>query len=311
MKRLKYLYITFFFSLVLIACEEEPNFPETRLGIIPTVAVNSAMEVFDLNNRATTAVEFTLDFNNFGGELEADTIFISVASGAALNTALTFAQAVPLKYVADLPATVTVSLAEICTALGLNVLTVTNARSYELFFTVKTADGDIFREGTNLHPGVVSTNTLGYYRYRFFSGCETNIEEGYYTATISGGNRLGIGSTSEVRIAKQTIVLEGGNAYLNFLRDIFTITDLTAGFYPKSGLNPALISNQPVGVREVCGAYSLFNNALLTLPSPNPQIAFNITAGTWDASTRTLTLTWTDATNTITETTTFVKVRDL
>ena len=136
MKRLKYLYVTFFFTLILIACEEETNFPETRLGIMPTVEVNSSMEVFDLNNRATTAVEFTLDFNNFGGDLQADTIFINVASGAAINSALTYAQSVPLKYVADLPATVTVTLAEICTALGLNVNTVTNARSYELFFTI-------------------------------------------------------------------------------------------------------------------------------------------------------------------------------
>jgi hypothetical protein len=311
MKHLKFIYTTIFFTLILIACEEDANFPETRLGIIPTVDIDESKEVFDLNNRATTAVEFTLDYNNFGGDLIADTIFIRVASGAALNTNLTVAASVPLKYVPDFPATVTVTLAEICTALGLDINTVTTNRSFELFFTLKDADGNIFQEGTNLHPGVIATNSLGYYRYRFFSGCKTGVEEGYYTATLSGGNRLNINSSAEVLISKQVVTLEGANAYLNFLRDIFSITDISAGFYPKSGLNPTLISNQPVGIREVCGTYSLFNNALLTVPSPNPQVTFTVTSGSWDASTKTLTLNWTDATNTITETTTFVKVRDL
>lgn len=311
MKQLRYFYMTFLFMTILIACEEDANFPETRLGIIPTVDMDESQDVFDLNNRATTAVAFTLDFNNFGGDLIADTIFIRVASGAAVNSNLTVATSVPLKFVPDFPANVTVTLAEICAALGLDINAVNSNRSFELFFSLKDADGNIFQEGTNLHPGVIATNTLGYYRYRLFSGCKTGVEEGYYAATITGGNRLGIGSNAEVLITRQNIVLEGANAYLNFMRDIFSITDLTAGFYPKSGLNPTLISNQPVGVRDVCGTYSLFNNALLSMPSPNPQVTFTITAGSWDASSKTLTLTWNDAVNNITETTTFVKVRDL
>lgn len=311
MKHLRYFYMTFLFMTILIACEEEANFPETRLGIIPTVEMDPNQDVFDLNNRATTAIAFTLDFDNFGGDLVADTIFIRVASGAAVNSNLTVAASVPLKFVPDFPANVTITLAEICTALGLDINTVNTNRSYELFFSLKDADGTIFQEGTNLHPGVIATNTLGYYRYRLYSGCETGVEEGYYTATITGGNRLGIGSTAEVMITRQNIVLEGNNAYLNFMRDIFAVSDITAGFYPKSGLNPTLISNQPVGIRDVCNTMSLFNNALLSIPSPNPQVTFTITSGSWDAASKTLTLSWSDATNNIIETTTFVKVKDL
>lgn len=311
MKSIKNICLLVVFISFTVACEETLNFPDNSSGIVPTVQINTSKEVFDLTDRANTAVEFTLDYNSFGGNLVADTIFINVASGAAINTVLNFANSVEVKYVVSFPATVTVSLAEICTALGLDINTVANNRSFEFFFVLKTEDGTIFREGLNLHPGIIAQNSLGYYKYRFFAGCETPIEEGYYTATISGGNRLGITSTKEVRIQKQVITLEAPNGFVNFLRDIVSITDLTAGFYPKSGLNSALIDNQPVGIREVCGAYSLYPNALLTLPSPNPQVNFTLTAGSWDPTTKTLTLTWTDAANTITETTTFVKVRDL
>jgi hypothetical protein len=310
MKSLRLIYIVFF-TLTILSCDESLKFPPVSMGIVPTVEVNAAQQVFDLNNRATTAVQFTLNYNNFGGALSPDTIFIHVASGAAINTTLNFANAQLLKYYVSFPADVSVSLAEVCQKLGLNINTVTNNRSFELFFTVKTQDGTIYREGTNVSPGVVSSIHLGYYRYRFFAGCKTGIEEGYYHATISGNNPMKITAEKEVKIATQTVVLEGANAYLNFMRDIVSITDITAGFYPQSGLNPALISNQPVGIRDACGTLSLFNNALLTLPSPNPQVTFTITGGSWDPATKTLTVKWTDATNNISETTTFVKVRDL
>jgi hypothetical protein len=310
MKSLKYI-ITVLFIAVLAACDESLPFPDATLGIIPTVAMDPARETFDLNNRATTSVGFTLDYNNYGGNLKPQSIIIKVATGAAINSTIAITSAVPVQTITSFPANVSVTLAEVCTALGLNINTITNARSFELFFSLVAEDGTVFEEGTNLHPGMVAVNSLGFYRYRVFSGCKTGIEEGYYKATLAGTNRLGITSEKEVRISKQNVTLEAGNAYLNFLRDIVSVTDLTAGFYPKSGLNPLLIDNQPVGIRDLCGTYSTFNNALATLPSPNPQVAFTITSGTWDASTKTLKITWTDATNNITETTTFVKVRDL
>jgi hypothetical protein len=310
MKSLRHLYIVLF-TLTILSCDESLKFPPVSTGIVPTVEVNTAQQVFDLNNKATTAIQFTLNYNNFGGALSPDTIFIHAASGAALNSTLNFANARLLKYYVNFPADVSVSLAEVCQTLGIDITKVTNIRSFELFFTVKTQDGTIYREGTNVTPGVVSTNHLGYYRYRFFGGCKTGIEEGYYQATISGNNRLNIKTEKEVKIASQTIVLDGGNAYLNFMRDIVSITDITAGFYPQSGLNPTLISNQPLGIRDECGTLSLFNEALLTLPSPSSQLAFDIKGGSWDPATKTLTVKWTDAKNNISETTTFVKVRDL
>jgi hypothetical protein len=320
MKNLKFLYITLL-TLAVVACEEDLKFPDKGTGIVPTVQVNADKQAFNVGDLANTAVEFTLGYDNFGGKLAADTIFINVASGAAIDAALTFATSKRVKYITEFPSTVTLSLAEICTALGLNINTVTNNRSFEIFFVVKTEDGTVYRDGLNLHTGVVSSISLGYYRYRFFAGCVSPIEEGYYTSTLSGANPKGLQLQKEVKISRQRLDVETNN-HLNFLRDIFSITDLTAGYYPQSGLAGNWISNQPMGIRDACGTLGVYLPALLTLPSPNPQIAsliptapstvtITIQSGSYNPATKTLTITWKETQNNITETTTFVKVRDL
>lgn len=308
---MKIFRYTFLIALIVISCTEDGNMPAVNLGIIPTVAVDPAAETLDVNNRATTAVRFTLNYNNFGGDLTARTINIYVASGTAINSTLSFANTALVKSVNTFPSDVSVSLAEMCTALGLNINTVGNNRSFELFFELITTSGVTFRDGTNIHPNVNNTIDLGYYKYRFFTGCKTGVEDGYYKATLSGSNPKGLKSESEVIIARQQLNLDAPNLYLNFLRDMFSISDVTAGFYPQSGLNPSLIAVQPMGIRDLCGTFTLFNTALNTFPSPGPQITFTAVSGNWNAATRTLTVTWTDATNGVTETTTFVKVRDL
>src|SRR5688572_25252135 len=98
MKNLRFLYITML-TLVALACDEDLKFPGTTLGIVPTVVVNPDKQTFNVNDLANTAVEFDLDFNNFGGNLEADSIFINVASAATFDATLLYSASKRVKYV--------------------------------------------------------------------------------------------------------------------------------------------------------------------------------------------------------------------
>jgi hypothetical protein len=330
MKNKLTLIISLIALVIVVGCVDDSKirYPSTSLGIIPTVLVDPSKEIFDALNRNTTSVEFILDYENFGGSLIADDISIFVGYGTAVNSTISFADSRLVKRITSFPSTVNLSLVEICTALGLNINTaIANGNSFDIYFELKTQDGRIYSlrpvsatvPTSNLNAAISNINKLGYFRYRFFVGCKTSIEEGYYLATIAGSNRLGITGEKEVVISKQKVILDAtANTYINFLRDCFSISDLTAGLYAKSGLTVTsggvvlkLVGTQPIGMRQTCGGFSLFNAMLPSVPNPSPQLTFTINSTTWDASTRTLVIAWRDATNNINETTSFVKVRDL
>lgn len=110
------------------------------------------------------------------------------------------------------------------------------------------------------------------------------------------------------------VVALNANTWLNFLPDMYTLTGLPGGFYEGNPAFPTTARNQPIGFQEVCGTFSLFNNALLALPGPFPQRTFTITGGSWNPAASTLTLTWRDGAangaTTVFGTTTFVRTGD-
>jgi hypothetical protein len=311
MNRILYMLIFFF---ILVSCDEEFKFGETSSGIAPLISVNLDRQVFDVNDRNNTFVEFSLDFNSFGGDLRPKSMAVYVASGPAINSTLAFNGSVKLKEIESFPSVVRLSLVEVAQALGIDINTISNNRSVQIYLELTTTTNLVYREGLGLNPNVLINPSVAQWRHRFFVGCKTPVEAGYYQASLAGTNSLNIKAEKEVIISKQAIVLEAANnQHLNFMRDIFSISDISVGLFAKSNISSSFLNNQPVGVRDLCGSFGLFNNALLTFPSPNPQATISINAGSWDAETKTLRLSWTGqiGTTMFTETTTFVKVRDL
>ncbi len=309
-------------SLYFAGCREEEKIrlPQTTLGIIPTISVQPGREVFDSTNKANAEIAFDLNYNNFGGNLRAEAIVVKVTRVATINAVESNPAAATARVyttVTEFPGTVTIRLAEVARLLNVNVNSILAANAIDVNFEVRASNGVTYSAASNNNAGVNTIYQLGTFRRRFFIGCQSTVLPGRYTATASvrvGPNGQPASYTNEVQINRQVITLDA-NTWLNFLPDIYTITDLSGGFYEGNPAFPNTAGNQPIGIREACGGiFSLFNNALLTLPSPNPQRTFTITGGSWNAGANTLTLTWRDgAANgaaTVFGTTTYVRTGD-
>jgi|GEM_PF-2881496 len=305
----------------LLGCKEDEKnrFPATTTGILPTITVIPGKDVFDVNNRANAEVAFELGVNNFGGNLRADSITVKIAR----QTSLTASEASPTAAttrvyttVKTFPSTVTLRLAEIARILGIaDINTIAADNSIDVILELRTTNGILYSPTVNSNPSVNTTYQLGTFRRRFYVGCPSAIATGAYTATarVRVGTGPEVVKENQVRINRQVITVDQ-RIWLNFLPNMYTITDLSGGFYENNTRFPNTARNQPVGIRQGCNnTFILYNDALLTLPSPEPQrTALEIIpGGSWNGSTNTLVLNWRDGAaggaNTVTGVTTFVR----
>lgn len=309
-------------SIYFTGCEEDEKirFPDTTTGIVPVVTVQPGREVFDSTNKAGAEIAFDLTYDNFGGNLQAESIVVKVSRVAAINAAEASPAAATARVyttVTQFPSTVTISLAQVASLFGIaDVNSILASSAIDVNFEVRATNGATYSVASNNNAGVNTTYGLGTFRRRFFIGCASSIAPGRYTAqaSVRVGPNGPVGQyTNEVELNRQVVALTA-NTWLNFLPDMYTLTDLSGGFYENNPAFPGTARNQPIGFREVCGTFSLFNNALLTLPSPFPQRTFTITGGSWNPAASTLTLTWRDGAangaTTVFGTTTFVRTGD-